>query len=124
AAGGPARAVPAAHPAWLGTGIAVPIEPGSRPAKQVSPDEGSAAGYRSNSWRQRTDVQRGLSFSSARLAPAFGLDPALEAHADDLRAQGGGGVDRFLPLRVPAHKAGGGKVRSADVALLGPPRRP
>ena len=62
--------------------------------------------YQSNSWRQaRPETARALSFSSGVLAPSSGLDPALKAHADGLRAQGRQFVYGFLLLRVPPDEA-------------------
>ena len=113
-------AVPATDISPVREGITVPIEPESRPPKKAVPAEAAAAGYHSNSWRQRPDTARGLSFSSARLAPASGLDPALKAHAGGLRAQGRQFVYGFLLLRVPPHEPLQMKLAGLDVELLGP----
>jgi hypothetical protein len=101
-------------------GITVPIDPlaGHRP--QPTPGAVEAAGYHSNSWRQRTDTGRGLRFSSGGLAPASGIDPALAAHTHGLRAEGRQYVYGFLLLRVPVDEALQSKLAGLDVELLGP----
>ena len=117
----PDEATPATHIAPPRKGIVVPFEPGTRAPKIVVPETGAAAGYHSNSWRQGTDSGRGLSFSSGRLAPATGLDPALASSARGLR--GGDGrqyVYGFLLLRAPADEALEKKLAGLDVELLGP----
>ena len=94
---------PVAHMAPALEGIVVPIPSGTR-ALTAAP-EASAAGYESNSRRQRPVATRGLSFSSGVRAAASGLDPALRAHAGGLRAQGREFVYGFLLLRVPPDEA-------------------
>src|SRR5215831_7169990 len=115
----PDEALAAKHIAPPQEGIAVPIEPGPRPRKTAGPKEASA-GYQSNSWRQRTDTELGLSFSSGRLAPRSGLDPALEAHAQALRSEGRQDVYGFLLLRAPADADLQDKLAGLGVKLLGP----
>jgi hypothetical protein len=80
-----------------------------------------ADGYQSNSWRQRpAQSARALSFSSGFFAPAPGLDAALKARADRVRAEGRSFVYGFLLLRTPPD----GKLESTlarlGVQLLGP----
>ena len=110
---------PATHIAPAREGIIVPIPPtSSAPKKVLSKSE--TTGYQSNSWRQRPETERALSFSSGVLAPSSGLDPALKAHADGLRAQGRQFVYGFLLLRVPPDAALETKLASLGVQLLGP----
>jgi len=117
----PDEATPATHIAPPRRGIIVPLEPGTRTPKVVSPETVAPAGYHSNSWRQGTDTGRGLSFSSGRLAPATGLDPALAADTHGLRSSGGRQyVYGFLLLRVPADETLEKKLAGLDVELLGP----
>jgi hypothetical protein len=54
------------------------------------------------------------------LAPSSGLDPALKAHADGLRAQGRQFVYGFLLLRAPSSDALEKKLAGLGVELLGP----
>jgi hypothetical protein len=105
------------HIAPADPGRTAPIEPGSHARIRVK----DAAGYESNSWRQRTDSGRGLSFSSGRLAPATGLDPALMGHAHGRRTEGRAAahVYGFLLLRVPVDDALQEKLAGLDVELLG-----
>jgi len=71
-------------PAREGTSVSIP--PTSSAPKKVLPKSATTS-YQSNSWRQaRPETARALSFSSGVLAPSSGLDPALKAHADGLRA--------------------------------------
>jgi hypothetical protein len=78
-------------------------------------------GYQSNSWRQaRPETERALSFSSGVLARSSGLDPALQAHADGLRAQGRQFVYGFLLLRVPPNEVLERNLAGLGVELLGP----
>ena len=105
-------------------GISVPIPPPSSArlkATQKVPPAAPDTSYQSNSWRQaRPETARGLSFSSGVLAPASGLDPALRAHADTLRAQGSQFVYAFLRLRVSPDAALEMKLAGLGVQLLGP----
>ncbi len=101
-------------------GIIVPIDPLAGHRQQPIPGGVEAAGYHSNSWRQRTDTGRGLRFSSGGLAPASGLDSALAAHTHGLRAEGRQYVYGFLLLRVPVDEALQNKLAGLDVELLGP----
>ena len=101
-------------------GIIVPIDPLADHRKQPIPGGVEAVGYQSNSWRQRPDTARALSFSSGVLAPSSGLDPALKAHADGLRAQGRQFVYGFLLLRVRLDEALEKKLAGLGVELLGP----
>ena len=89
----------------------------SAPTKLVPPS--GIAGYQSNSWRQRPDAARGLSFASGVLPPASGLDPVLAAHADGLRARGRQFVYGFVLLRVPPDEALENKLAGLGVELLG-----
>ena len=98
-------APPATDIAPVQAGTIVKIAPGTpAPGRKTAAPTTGAAGYQSNSWRQRSDTARGLSFSSGVLAPASGLDPALAAHADGLRAEGHEFVYGFVLLRVPARR--------------------
>ena len=115
----PAQAVTATDIAPTPEGIMVPIVPRARERQKPSPDELNPAGYQSNSWRQRSDTGRALSFSSGRLAPASGLDPALAAHAHGLRAAGRQYTYGFVLLRGPVDRALQGKLAGLDVELLG-----
>src|SRR5262245_53050345 len=74
----------ATHIAPAPEAISVPIAPSARPAQTPVPAEDED--YQSNTWRQGTDTGRGLGFSSGRLAPAVGLDPALAIRGQGLRA--------------------------------------
>ena len=95
---------PVTHIAPAQEGIHVAIPAGSAAAKKVIP-EAATAGYQSNSWRQRRpDAARALSFSSGVLAPGVGLDPALKAHADGLRAAGPRVRLRLSPAARPARR--------------------
>jgi len=105
-------------------GISVPIPPTSS-ARQKAPQKAlatsAADSYQSNSWRQaRPETARALSFSSGVLAPSSGLDPALKAHADGLRAQGRQFVYGFLRLRGPLDGALEKTLAGLGVELLGP----
>ncbi len=119
----PDESLPIAHIAPPPTGSTAPMEPGSHAPQIVIRETEAAAGYDSNSWRQRTDTGRALSFSSGRLAPAVGLDPALTGHAHGLRAEGRAYVYGFLLLRVPVDEAFQKKLAGLDVELLGAARR-
>ncbi len=94
-----------------------------RPSRASKPVEtglsADAAGYRSNSWRQRRDTGRALGFSSGTLAPSSGLDPALRFQAQGLRAQDRAVVYGFLLLRVPADARLEKKLARLGVRLLG-----
>ena len=116
----PDEGMTATHIAPAREGNTVPIDRLARQPQKSLPQAAEPAGYHSNSWRRRTDAGRGLSFSSGRLAPASGLDPALAAHANGLRADGRQYVYGFLLLRVPADEAVQNKLAGLDVELLGP----
>ena len=101
-------------------GISVSSPATVSPPKQVPAIPG-ADGYQSNSWRQRpAQSARALSFSSGFFAPPPGLDAALKARADRVRAEGRSFVYGFLLLRTPPD----GKLESTlarlGVQLLGP----
>ena len=115
----PDPASPVTHIAPAREGIHVSISPTSSPPKKKLPTS-ATTGYQSNSWRQRPDTGRALSFSSGVLAPSSGLDPALKAHADGLRAQGRQFVYGFLLLRVRPDEALERKLTGLGVQLLGP----
>ena len=100
----PDPAPPVTHIAPAREGISVSIPPTSSAPKKELPTS-ATTGYQSNSWRQRPDTARALSFSSGVLAPSSGLDPALKAHADGLRAQGRQFVYGFLLPRVRLDEA-------------------
>src|SRR5262249_41440097 len=100
-------------------GITVPIDAWARERGKPSSDELKPAGYQSNSWRQRTDTGRALTFSSGRLAPASGLDAALTAHTHGLRAEGRQHVYGFVLLRGPVDAGLEKRLAGLDVALLG-----
>jgi subtilisin family serine protease len=117
---GPDEAITATDIAPALKGIVVPIDPLADPRQQPIAGAVEAVGYHSNSWRQRIDTGRGLSFSSGHLAPASGLDPALAAHTHGLRAEGRQYVYGFLLLRVPLDEALQNKLAGLDVELLGP----
>ena len=121
AVGGSARdpAPPVTHIAPAREGISVAIPPGSSAPTKKLPAS-AAAGYLSNSWRQRPDTARALSFSSGDLAPSFGLDPSLKAHAAGLRARGRQFVYGFLLPRVRLDEALERKLAALGVELLGP----
>ena len=111
---------PVTHMAPAREGTSVPIPPTSSAPKKVLP-KSETTGYQSNSWRQaRPETERALSFSSGVLARSSGLDPALQAHADGLRAQGRQFVYGFLLLRVPLDGALEKKLAGLGVRLLGP----
>jgi subtilisin family serine protease len=110
---------PVADSAPVREGITVPIPPGTS-APRKAPPRSATTSYQSNSWRQRADTGRALSFSSGVLAPSSGLDPALKAHADGLRAQGRQFVYGFLLLRAPSSDALEKKLAGLGVELLGP----
>src|SRR5262245_13627798 len=86
AAEAPDGPIPATSIAPPSQTVAVPIPPGAAAARQAKPDT-TAAGYQSNSGRQRPQELRTLGFASGILPPASGLDPALKDHAHGLRAQ-------------------------------------
>jgi subtilisin family serine protease len=90
------------------------------PAPKKMLPKSASSGYHSNSWRQRPETERALSFSSGILAPSSGLDPALKAHADGLRAQGRQYAYGFLLPRVPADEALERKLAGHGVQFLGP----
>jgi len=99
-------------------GISVITRPSVSPPKQVP---AATSGYQSNSWRQALpETGRPLSFSSGVAAPASGVDPALKAQADRLRAQGQPFVYGFLLLRVPPEGAIQKTLAQLGVTLLGP----
>ena len=100
-------------------GIHVSIPPTSSAPKKKLPTS-ATTGYQSNSWRQRPDTLRALSFSSGDLVPSSGLDPALKAHADGLRAQGRQFVYGSLLPRVRLDEALEKKLAGLGVELLGP----
>src|SRR6185295_17422239 len=79
-----------------------------------------AAGYHSNSSRQRSDTARGLSFASGVRAAASGLDPALAIHADGLRAEGHEFVYGFVLLRAPLDEKLEKKLIDLGLSFLGP----
>ncbi len=112
---------PITHIAPARDAISVPIPPAfSAPKKKIVP-ESPTTSYRSNSGRQaRPETARALSFSSGVLAPSSGLDPALKAHADGLRAQGRQFVYGFLRLRVRPDEALEKSLAGLGVQLLGP----
>ena len=114
----PLDVAPPADLAPVREGISVPISPGSVPKKKIPAP--AAAGYHSNSGRQRPDNGRGLSFTSGVLAPAVGLDPALAAHAHGLLAEGRPFVYGFVLLRAPVTEALEKKLAGLGVQLLGP----
>jgi hypothetical protein len=99
--------------------IAVRIPPGTTQAPEVVPDT-LAAGYHSNSSRQRPRAARGLGFVSGVLPPASGLDPLLKDHADGLRAKGDEFVYGFVLLRARADEALEQTLAGLGVELLGP----
>jgi hypothetical protein len=110
---------PVTHIAPAREGITVPIPPGTvrrGAVKSAVP----ATGYESNSWRQRPDTGRGLTFSSGALDPASGLDPALQRHATRVHAKGSDVVYGFVLLRVPADAALEQTLARMGVQLLGP----
>ena len=115
----PDPASPVTHIAPAREGISVAIPPAASAPKKKLPAS-AATGYESNSWRQRPDTARALSFSSGDLAPSFGLDPSLKAHADGLRAQGRQFVYGFLLPRVRLDEALERKLAGLGVELLGP----
>src|SRR5215471_17458327 len=111
---------PVTHIAPPRDGISVPIPPRSAaPSKGIG--ESAVGSYESNSSRQaRPEAARSLSFASGALAPSSGLDPALLAHADGVRAQGRKFVYGFLQLRIPLDGAFEKKLAGLGVSLLGP----
>jgi subtilisin family serine protease len=115
----PDPASPVTHIAPAREGIHVSISPTSSAPKKKLPTS-ATTGYQSNSWRQRADTARALSFSSGVLAPSSGLDPALKAHADGLRAEGRQFVYGFLLLRSRLDDALERKLAGLGVQLLGP----
>jgi subtilisin family serine protease len=115
----PDPASPVTHIAPAREGISVAIPPASSAPKKKLPAS-ATTDYQSNSWRQRPDTARALSFSSGVLAPSSGLDPALKAHADGLRAQGRQFVYGFLLPRVRLDEALERKLAGLGVQLLGP----
>ena len=88
---------PFAHMAPAEEAASVPVELSTLRAPKGA--EKAAVGYESNSWRQRRDPRRSLSFSSGVLPPAKGLDPALQSHAAALSARGDEYVYGFVLLR-------------------------
>ena len=110
---------PIADSAPAREGIIVPIPPGTSAPRKAPPGSATTS-YQSNSGRQRADTGRSLSFSSGVLAPSSGLDPALKAHADGLRAEGRQFVYGFLLLRAPSSDALEKKLAGLGVELLGP----
>jgi len=110
----------AAHIAPAPEAISVPIASSARAAQAPVPAGGEDADYQSNTWRQRADTGRGLSFSSDRLAPAFGLDPALAIRAHGLRAEDRQYTYGFILFRDPVDEALEKKLAGLDVKLLGP----
>ena len=98
----PPRAAPPPPSRPAQTSTIVQIAPGTpAPGRIDRRTDDCAAGYHSNSWRQRSDTARGLSFASGVRAAASGLDPALAGHADGLRAKGHEFVYGFVLLRAP-----------------------
>ena len=113
-------APPATDIAPTQAGTIVEIAPGTpAPGRKTAPKT-SAAGYHSNSWRQRSDTARGLSFASGVRAAASGLDPALAAQADGLRAEGHEFVYGFVLLRAPLDEKLEKKLAGLGLAFLGP----
>jgi serine protease AprX len=111
---------PATDIAPVQAGTIVKIAPGTpAPGRKTAPTT-SAAGYQSNSWRQRSDTARGLSFASGVRAAASGLDPALAAHADGLRAEGHEFAYGFVLLRAPLDEKLEKKLAGLGLAFLGP----
>ena len=88
---------PFAHMAPAEEAASVPVAPSAARAPKGA--EKAGVGYESNSWRQRRDPRRSLSFSSGVLPPAKGLDPALQSHAATLGARGDEYVYGFVLLR-------------------------
>jgi hypothetical protein len=88
---------PFAHMAPAEEAASVPVELSTLRAPKGA--EKAAVRYESNSWRQRRDPRRSLSFSSGVLPLAKGLDPALQAHAAALSARGDQYVYGFVLLR-------------------------
>jgi len=99
-------------------GVTVTIPPGFA-ASRTKPDVASTSAYRSNSFRQRKDAARRLSFSSGAMAPASGLDAALQAKADELRSAGREHVYGFVLLRAPLDAPTEDKLGELGVRLLG-----
>ena len=110
---------PLSHIGPAREGTFVPIPPGARRGTTVK-SAAPADGYHSNSWRQRPDTGRGLTFSSGALAPASGLDPAVQGLAAATYAKGSDVVYGFLLLRVPADAALEQTLARLGVQLLGP----
>ena len=79
------------------------------------------AGYQSNSWRQAARTPRARSASRRASSPrSSGLDPALKAHADGLRAAGPPVRVRLPPAAGPAERgareeAGAASASSSSV---------
>ena len=82
----PDEAMTATHIAPPLKGIIVPIDPRDGHRQQTTPGGVEAAGYHSNSGRQRTDTGRGLRFSSGGLALATPERAQLGAQLLPLRA--------------------------------------
>src|SRR5262245_48035468 len=118
--GAPDRAPPVTDIAPVREAISVPIPPRSRTRGKAAAQSASGS-YESNSWRQpASEAARALSFSSGVLPPASGLDPALTASADGVRARGRSHVYAFLRLRVPLDGTVQKALAAHGVKLLGP----
>jgi subtilisin family serine protease len=116
---GPDSVPDVAHIAPARETVSVTIPPTASAPRKVLP-KSATPGHQSNSWRQAPpETARSLSFSSGVLARSSGLDPALKAHADGLRAQGRPSVYGFLLLRVPPQGIET-KLEGLGVKLLGP----
>ena len=99
-------------------GITVPIPREAALAGRVKP-QGAPKGYRSNSSRQGDKkAPKGLTFSTGALAPASGLDAALQTQA--LAIQGRSFVYGFVLLRGRPDEAVERQLAGFGVELLGP----
>ena len=102
-------------------GTTVPIRRASSASKNdTAAPTAETAGYQSNSWRQRLDTGRALSFSSGVLAAASGLDPTLQIPCRRTAARRVASSSYgFLLLRVPVNEALEKKLAGRGVQLLG-----